>query len=257
MSSPETGAAASSPEEVSTDASDDTAEDTTGDTADESESTAYPLVDLPADAEVPCLPEGGLKGVWLDAEGADTDGPDVMVLGDGTTGVVLLHQNDGRPCSWLPFAATLVDEGYSVAIPVMEPGDWPQPIIGSAVEHLHGSDDTPVALVGASMGGTYALAAAPPLADQLSGVVAVSAPDFYRGADAIEAVTDLAVPSLLLAAEGEERLAQDAQAMGEAASGDASVEIRPGSAHGIELLGEDEEAATLVLDFLAGLSSGG
>ena len=212
------------------------------------EATAYPLV--PAEpGRRPCEPEGS---TWLDAEGLGTEEADVLALGEGEVGVVLLHQNDGRACAWVPVAEELVAEGYAVRVPVMEPGHWPQPLIASAVEHLRGEGAGRVAVVGASMGGTYAIVGAAESATPPDLVVSVSGPGFYRGVDPVEAVGQLDRPVLLLAAEDDGALADAAREIAGAAP-EADLEILPGSAHGIDLLEEDPAAFELVRDALAGL----
>lgn len=194
---------------------------------------------------VPCEPEGA---DWLTLEG---ESPDAFVLGDGTAAVVLLHQSDGRACAWADFAETVAGEGYVVIVPVMEPRTWPQPIISAAVDHVRERGADSVALVGASMGGTYALAAAPDLAPAPDLVVAVSSPDEYHGADAVEAIGELDLPLMFVVAEDETDFVDSTETMAQAADGtEAEVVIRPGRSHGILLLRLDDDAALAVMEAL-------
>ena len=193
----------------------------------------------------PC--DAGERAEWHDLMG--TGGPDAFQLGEGGPGVVLLHQNDGRACAWVPFANQLAAQGYAVLVPVMESGTWPQPVIARGAEQLRGGGSDSIALVGASMGGTYAIAAAPDLAQPPDVVVAVSAPGYYRGASARDVIGDLTLPVLLVAAQEDAGFADEGQTMAAAAQ-DAELVILPGYAHGIRLLEQDPDAARAVLDAL-------
>lgn len=194
----------------------------------------------------PC--EAGEQAQWLDLAGEGD--PDAFQIGESGAGVVLLHQNDGRACAWVPFAERLAEEGYAVVVPVMRSGTWPQPVIDLAAQHLRAEGAEHLALVGASMGGTYAIAAAPELSTPPDLVVAISAPDFYRGASARDVVGDLTVPLLLVAAQDDATFVQEGEAM-HAAAPDSEWVVQPGFAHGIQLLDQDPEAAQIVLDALA------
>lgn len=199
--------------------------------------------------------ESAQPAVACDAEGAQAldlvgDGPDAFQLGEGTAGVVLLHQNDGRHCNWVTFAETLTDAGYAVVVPAMRSGDWPQPVIPAAVTHLRQEGAEHVALVGASMGGTYAIAAAPEVDPPVDLVVAISAPDFYQGSSARDAIGELELPVLFLVAEHDTGLVPEAESM-LAQAQDGELFVQPGAAHGIRLLDTDPASAQLVLDALA------
>lgn len=210
-----------------------------------SDSDAVPTTE---DAGPPTPCDAGPESEWLDLAGAGE--PDAFRLGEGSAGVVLLHQNDGRACNWVPFAEQLSDEGYAVIVPVMRSGTWPQPVIDLAAEHLREDGSAHVALVGASMGGTYAIAATPELSTPPDLVVAVSAPDFYRGASARDVIGDLTVPILLLAAEHDPTFVQEGEEMHAAAQDSELVILQGSAAHGIRLLDLEPEAAATVLDAL-------
>lgn len=198
------------------------------------------------DPREPC--DAGEQAEWLDLAGDGS--PDAFRIGEGSAAVILLHQNDGRACSWVPFAESLAEEGYAVLVPVMRPGRWPQPVIGLAAEHLHEEGTQHLALVGASMGGTYAIAATPELDPAPDLVVAVSAPDFYQGSSARDAIADLALPTLFVVAEHDRSFVPEAESLAAAAQ-DPELVILPGvAAHGIRLLDLEPEAATTVLEAL-------
>lgn len=198
-----------------------------------------------AEPDTPC--DAGADAEWLDLAGEGE--PDAFQLGEGAGGVVLLHQNDGRACNWVPFAEQLAGQGFAVIVPVMDAGTWPQPVIDLAAEQLREDGSEQIALVGASMGGTYALAAAPELTTPPDLVVAVSAPDFYQGASARDVVADLEVPIVLVVAEHDTSFVAEAESMLELAP-DADLRILPGALHGIQLLDTEPEAAQVVTEVL-------
>lgn len=217
-------------------------------------SPAAPPTDDPADdtatedagPDTPC--DAGADAEWLDLAGEGE--PDAFHLGEGAGGVVLLHQNDDRACNWVPFAEQLAGQGYAVIVPVMDSGTWPQPVIDLASEHLRDRGSEHVALVGASMGGTYAIAASPELSTPPDLVVGVSAPDFYRGASARDVIGDLTVPILLLAAEHDPTFVLEGEEMHAAAQDSELVILPDTAAHGIQLLELEPEATATVLDAL-------
>lgn len=243
--SPPAGTESPTPEPATTSA-DDSSEATTSENDSSARTTAPPPTSEDAGPSTPC--DAGQEAEWLDLAGEGE--PDAFTLGEGSAGVVLLHQNDGRACNWVPFAEELAGQGYAVIVPVMRSGTWPQPVIDLAAEHLREDGSEHVALVGASMGGTYAIAATPELSTPPDLVVGVSAPDFYRGASARDVIGDLDVPVLLLAAEHDPTFVLEGEEMHAAAQNSELVILPDTAAHGIRLLELEPEAATTVLDAL-------
>lgn len=213
---------------------------------DESQRSGDAEAEAPAEPDGPC--DAGEQAEWLDL--ADDGSPDAFQIGSGEAAVILLHQNDGRACAWVPFAQSLADQGYAVLVPVMRPGRWPQPVIGLAAEHLRADGATHLGLVGASMGGTYAIAATPELKPAPDVVVAVSAPDFYKGSSARDAIADLALPTLFVVAEHDTGFVPDAESLAAAAQDSELMVLGDATAHGILLLDQEPEAAAAVQDTL-------
>jgi pimeloyl-ACP methyl ester carboxylesterase len=189
-------------------------------------------------------------------------------FGKGTTAVILTHQSEGSLCDWLPYARRLAARGYFV-FPIdfrgygfSEPGfgagrqRFAQDV-AAAVKAVRGLGRKKVFVVGASMGGIAALAAAPSIAPPLAGVVSVSSPTRFRGMDGIAAGKKLRVPVLYLAATEDDNagydFSEDAEALHAAAiSKRKRLELLPGTLHGIALMSGSARARTLVESFLKG-----
>jgi alpha-beta hydrolase superfamily lysophospholipase len=187
-------------------------------------------------------------------------------FGTGTTAVILAHQSDGSLCDWLPYARRLAARGYFV-FPIdfrgygfSEPGlgtarqRYAQDI-AAAVKALRGLGKKKIFVVGASMGGIAALAAAPSVSPPLAGVVSISSPRRYRGMDGIAAGKRLRVPVLYLAATDDDNVgydfSEDAKALhAAAASKRKRLELLPGPLHGIALVGGSAKARAAVEAFL-------
>ena len=184
-----------------------------------------------------------------------------LMLGSGKTGVVLSHELRANLCRWLPFARVLAKSGYRVLL-----FDF----------HNHGSsgfsnaataaNDKDVAaagrllvargtqklfVAGASMGGTASIVAAPQLAPRLAGVISLSGPKQFDGADAAAVAAQLAVPSLFVAATDDAPFADDARTLHDAVPrSDKQLELVPGTSHGTSLL-SGAHVRALLLAFLA------
>lgn len=92
------------------------------------------------------------------------------VLGSGTHGVVLLHQNDDGLCGWLPYAGYLAGQGFQVAVFDRRcsfqsgciSGEAAYDFVGdvrAVVDTLRGRGAQHIGLVGASFGGAVAIGA--------------------------------------------------------------------------------------------------
>lgn len=168
-----------------------------------------------------------------------------LVYGTGRTGVVLAHQSNGDLCMWLPYAQTLAERGYRVLT-------FDFPGFGASMDALVGMDDAvieaarflrsdgagTVVLIGASMGGTASIAAAPQITPPVAGVVSLSAPTDYADAHAIDAAKQLAVPVLYAAAEDDQAYGTVAQALYDAtpATTARKLVIVPSGGHGVPLV---------------------
>ena len=186
-----------------------------------------------------------------------------VLRGSGGRGVVLAHQLDDDLCAWMPYARRLARLGYrvlafsfrgyapsggAVAVPAYDAD------VAAAVAVLRRRGATRTAAVGASMGGTAALAAAPDIRPRLAAVASLSGPAALDELDARVAVRTLAIPILFLVGRDDSEFALDARRLVRAAaSNEKELRVFPGAAHGIDLLtGADGRAARAVLErFLA------
>jgi pimeloyl-ACP methyl ester carboxylesterase len=130
-----------------------------------------------------------------------------VLLGTGKTGLILAHQNNADHCQWAPYTLESVQAGYRV-LSFDFPGFGRSPTgvsnddtVVAATGYLRAQGVTSVALIGASMGGTAVLVAAPKITPPVAGVISLSAPATFRGADATAAVAHLGVPVLFAACE--------------------------------------------------------
>jgi pimeloyl-ACP methyl ester carboxylesterase len=187
-------------------------------------------------------------------------------FGKGTTAVILAHQSEGDLCDWVPYARRLAARGYFV-FPIDFRGygfstpafgkraeRFPQDV-AAAVKALRGLGKKKIYVVGASMGGIAALAAAPGITPPLAGVVSVSSPTRFRGMDGIAAGKKLRVPVLYLAATEDDNagydFSEDAEALHAAAvSTQNQLELLPGPLHGIALVAGSARAKASIEAFL-------
>jgi dienelactone hydrolase len=189
---------------------------------------SYTVVDEP----------GGVAGCVHDGDTVLTLGDDPLprseslAFGEGDTAVILAHQAGQRPCAWNEYGRELAARGMQVFIPSLT--GTPDALIGAAVVWLTEHGVERYALVGASMGGTYVLAATPALTPAPSLVVAISAPTEYAGADALSAIADIDAPVLLMAGNGDGDFPAQARELADAQP-DAELLVATSNAHGIEL----------------------
>lgn len=190
-------------------------------------------------------------------------------LGSGRNGIVLAHQADGDLCQWMPFARVLRTSGYRVlAFDFRDYGSsqrfgrkTPGPrfrllhrdvLAAASTLRAHGAQR--IVLIGASMGGTASLAAAPNSSQPVSAVVALSAPRSFLGMDAEAAVRTLVSPLFVAAAKGDGPYAEDASAIYQAAAAPKKqVEILDAGGHGVRLLSgaAGRRLRPLILAFVA------
>jgi len=172
----------------------------------------------------------------------------VELLGTGATTVVLSNSSDQDRCAWVPFARTLVDKGFRVAL--WDYGDGaPQTELAGIVSAVRGR----VILLGASKGAKTSLVAARQLGSAVAGVVSLSAearlaPDI----DVASASAGITVPVLLVTADNDPY--GSAQALDGIRRGLANAQVLrvPGSAHGTLLL-DDPAISAQILAFLTAI----
>jgi pimeloyl-ACP methyl ester carboxylesterase len=180
------------------------------------------------------------------------------VLGRGSTGVVLAHTTGADRCQWLPFARELAKKGYRALVFDMRgygastgiTNTDPQLDVIAAAGELRSRGAKKIVLIGASMGGTGAVSAAPAIRPAVSGVVELSAPTGFGGANALSAVKRLKLPALFVAGRDDGDFAAATRALYKAAwTKDKKLHIAPSSWHGVDLVSLPP-VKKLLLDFL-------
>ena len=177
--------------------------------------------------------------------------------GTGSRYVVLAHMRPADMTSWFDFARLLADEGYTaVAFNFRGYGESDgnegefsvADDVRAAANAAHDAGASEVFVVGASMGGTGAVAAA--TSNHIAGTVTLSAPAEFEGVDAARLSPVVVGPLLLIAADEDAEAANDALAI---ASGkdDAELLVLPGAQHGTNLFAEHgPEITARILEFL-------
>lgn len=192
-------------------------------------------------ADLDCLDDRGPLVAITDAEQNMTP---AIAVGTGDTGVVLLHQLDGTACQWYPFALVLAQRGYRTLAPDITSRDAVE-VAKAGIGHLRAEGAKRVFVVGASRGGTIALAAAAASTPPVDGVLALSAPTVYD-ADALTAVRTLAAPTILVAGDLDGNFADYARELhGLSIAEHKKLIVSSGTAHGVSLLDENLEEAVM------------
>jgi hypothetical protein len=92
--------------------------------------------------------------------GSDGSPIDALIMGGGRTGLVFANMSDNNLCDWLPMAQFLAKAGgYRTAVFSCNGSDDVPNVVDVAKE-LSRRGATKLALLGASMGGTFVIAAA-------------------------------------------------------------------------------------------------
>ena len=208
----------------------------------------------PASADAgldPCGDPDGQEEVervsFRDADGFKLD---ALTVGAGDVGVVLAHQFRSDYCSWVPYARFLAARGIR-ALAVNFDGS--AAAVTATAGELRRLGARNVFLVGASMGGTAALVAAADARPPVSGVVAVSAPVVFQGADAGRAVRRLDVPVVYVATRDDQEFPREARLLYRATKTDRKrLVVLPGFEHGTDVFGgpAGNRLRTLILDFV-------
>ena len=187
-------------------------------------------------------------GSYLHATGPGGLTP-VLLLGSGARGVVVGAQANGGICQLLPFARTLVANGYHVAV-----FDWTQPYaeaMTTAVRTLLTDGATRVALGGFSRGALVGLGIAASIGPAAVGVFSVSGgPSSSEGFPTIASLSTYQGPILLISGETDRVFPPGTSAaIADAHEGDETVLLVPGSAHALALLdGADGAKVRRALD---------
>ncbi|WP_143138750.1 hypothetical protein [Lentzea waywayandensis] len=164
-----------------------------------------------------------------------------LVLGSGSSGVLLTPGTGESLCAWLPLARRLADDGYQVLLhqtraEVVPRGEYRYGLdVMGAARELHRRDATSIVAAGAGTGATAAAATAERISG-LKGLVLLT-PFAVTGQgtelDAVAGVRAVEVPSFVAVAQ-DDAMAGEAREVAGAAS-DSRLEIVPGTADGAEL----------------------
>jgi dienelactone hydrolase len=179
-----------------------------------------------------------------------------------TPGVLLLHMLGRQKEDWIHFATRLQEAGYAVlALDLRGHGDS-----GGAVDWAASSDDVRrawamlaaqpevdparTAIVGASIGGNLALAAAVD-EPQVQAVVLLSPGLDYQGVRTEEAMVAYGErPVLIVASEDDSYAAESAQTLVGLAQGAPVLTLYPGAGHGNEMIEDRPDLTDLILGWL-------
>lgn len=186
-----------------------------------------------------------------------------VVIGRGSTGVVLVHGSRGDFCEWMWYARQLARSHRVAAIDLRGSGSsYPAPReddvaryerdVLAAVAELRRRGSSRIFTMGSSLGAGVVLVAAPLQRRGLAGVVSLSAPASTAPQyDTIGAVRRARVPILFLAARQDRSFGADARMLYRAArSRHKRLLVVAGAAHGSGLLTE-RVPAQAVARFLA------
>jgi pimeloyl-ACP methyl ester carboxylesterase len=177
-----------------------------------------------------------------------------VVMGQGSTAIVLAHESDDDACDWAFFVPELTATDRQI-LAFDFSGNGTSSYIGdgrldldllAAVAEARNRGAARVVVIGASMGGTAALAAAGTPDSGIDGVVSLSAVSSWLDTDAESSAATISIPVLFAAAEDDGDTALTAQTVS-TACGCAYPEVLVfgGSRHGTRLLAEEADGASL------------
>jgi pimeloyl-ACP methyl ester carboxylesterase len=177
-----------------------------------------------------------------------------VLMGQGPTAIVLAHESDDDACDWAFFVPELTaDDRQILAFDFNGNGSSSRVGDGrldldllAAVTEVRNRGATRVVVIGASMGGTAALAAAGTPDSGIDGVVSLSAVSAWLHTDAESSAATISIPVLFAAAENDGSTAVTAQTVSERCGcAYPDVLVFSGSRHGTQLLAEGPESASL------------
>jgi pimeloyl-ACP methyl ester carboxylesterase len=167
--------------------------------------------------------------------------------GVGRTAVILAHMRGSDRQSWSEMARELALPGeYTVlTFDFRGHGDSDAGNLGdidkdmrAAIQFMRADGFGRIFVVGASMGGTAALAVA--AEEELAGVVAISAPAEFEGIDAVARIDQITEPKLFIAASGDKPYVDDLEDMFGQALEPKERQLFDGNEHGTALLRGDQ-----------------
>lgn len=200
-----------------------------------------------------CAADAG--GDFVRATTSEGNGVAFLLIGTGTSGVVLAPQDNGDICQWLPYAEQLATR-YRVAL-----FDWKEPrseVLALAVAALRDAGARKVVLGGASFGGALAMSRAHRVRPRPSGVVSLGGELTLPGFDGRPGIRKWRGPLLQISSAQDEYFdSRNAQQLRKIHPGSETVLMLPGSAHGVDMLdGPHRDRVLAAVDrFLARLLS--
>jgi pimeloyl-ACP methyl ester carboxylesterase len=184
------------------------------------------------------------------AGGGKAENVSAIVTGTGSTGIVLVHQNGENLCEWKAGQTELTDLGYRVLTFTMLGRDDEE--VAAAAAELRKRGVSKLILIGASRGGTAALAGDARLTPPADGVVSLSAPAQFDLISAVGVVPNLKSPLLFAAADGDQPFDSDARQMSSMAGPNLAtfVEAKDATEHGVALYDNEQVVHDAVLAFV-------
>jgi dienelactone hydrolase len=196
-------------------------------------STTTDITQATSSATVDCIRSGPETRVVV------AGGTKVALTGRGRIGVALLPQSGGNACDWTGFVHAAQARGLRTA-----QIDWNGNFVAqarAAVAALRRAGARKVALVGASLGGHFALVLAAKRSPGVDAVVTLSAERTERSdaRDVARAAKHIRIPALTVGSreDGWTSFGADSRAIhGAIRSKVNTLLLIPGAAHGVELL---------------------
>lgn len=188
-----------------------------------------------------CAADAG--GDFVRAITSEGNGVGFLLIGTGTSGVVLGPHDNGDICQWLPYAERLAKR-YRVAL-----FDWKQPrseVPLLAVAALRDAGVRRVVLGGASYGGALAMSEAHRVRPRLAGVLSFGGELTLPGFDGRAGIRKWRGPLLAISSEHDDFFdRRDARHLRALHPGPETVLLIPGDAHGVDLLDDPRQDRVL------------
>ncbi len=225
-----------------------------GDSADSGTSAPPASAAPPAAAPDPALADRCGEDVPAGFSNVDlttSDGVHLVgaLAGSGTTGIVLAHQRNGDGCGWLDYGARLASHGMVLAPDLRGFGGSDEGQgeaesrydldVVAAADELRRRGATRIVLMGASIGGTSVILAAPELAPAPAAVIALSPPADIDGRSAADAFADATWTTTIVAADDDPEYEQSSRALADAGGDKVELVTYAKGGHGWNLLGDD------------------
>ena len=192
----------------------------------------------------------GVPAGFANVELTTSDGVQLVgaLAGSGTTGIVLAHQRNGDGCGWLDYGARLASDGMVLAPDLRGFGGSDEGQgdaetrydldVVAAADELKRRGATRIVLMGASIGGTTVLLAAPELDPPPAAVIALSPPADIDGRSAADTFADATWTTTIVAAEDDPEYEESSRALAEAGGDKVELVTYAKGGHGWNLLGD-------------------